>query len=237
MLLGYIRVSTADQAQGNRSSLQTQTDIIEGLARARGVDKYDVQIYEDAGVSGATKLRLRPSGERLLADMKAGDVVVASKLDRMFRSASDAIDMFEAFKARGVELILYDISHEPVSSGVGKLIMTILAAVGDMERVRIRERTADGIRAKKARGGPIGEVPLGFRKQGEGRTATLVPDEAEKRAEARMHELAANRRLSYRSIANQLANEGMFSRGGKPYSCSVIWKKVIARENTLEAAE
>jgi DNA invertase Pin-like site-specific DNA recombinase len=234
MLLGYIRVSTEQQAKDGRSSLQTQTDIIEGLARARGLSKWDIQIYEDAGVSGATKLRFRPAGERLLADMKAGDVVVASKLDRMFRSAADAIQMFEEFKARGVDLILYDISHEPVSGGVGKLIMTILAAVGDMERVRIRERTADGRRAKKAKGGPIGEVPFGFRKEGEGRSAVLVPHEPEQAAQRRAIELGQDRRLSYQSIANQLANEGHVARSGKPFSTSVIWKLVRANEARLQ---
>lgn len=231
MLLGYIRVSSADQAKDGRSSLQIQTDVIEGLARARGVSKWDVHIYEDAGVSGATKLKFRPAGEKLLKDMKAGDVVVASKLDRMFRSASDAIDMFEEFKARGVELILYDISHEPVSSGVGKLIMTILAAVGDMERVRIRERTADGRAAKKARGGPVGAIPLGYRKEGEGRTAILVPDEREQRAKARMLELASNRRATYREISRQLAVENHLGRSGKPFSTSVIRANVLAHEN------
>lgn len=230
MILGYIRVSSADQAKDGRSSLQIQTDVIEGMARARGVSKWDVQIYEDAGVSGATKLKFRPAGEQLLKDMKPGDVVVASKLDRMFRSAADAIDMFEEFKARGVELILYDISHEPVSSGVGKLIMTILAAVGDMERVRIRERTADGRKAKKAKGGAVGEVPLGYRKEGEGRTAILVPDEKEQKAKARMLELAANRRATYRAISKQLADEAFVSRTGKPYSPSVIRANVLAAE-------
>ena len=234
MLLGYIRVSTADQAKDGRSSLQVQTDIIEGLARARGVDKFDVHIYEDASVSGATKLKLRPAGERLLADMKTGDVVVASKLDRMFRSASDAIDMFEAFKARGVDLVLYDISHEPVSSGVGKLIMTILAAVGDMERVRIKERTAEGRRAKKAAGGAVGAIPLGYRKEGEGRTAVIIPNEKEQQAEIRMVELAADRRLSYRSIAAKLAEEGLTARSGKPYSPSVIRKFALAREAQMQ---
>src|SRR5258708_33046569 len=156
MILGYARVSSADQAKDDRSSLQTQTDVIEGLARTRGADKFDVQIYTDAGVSGAVKLQFRPAGEKLLLEMKAGDVVVASKLDRMFRSASDAIDMFELFKVRHVELILFDISHEPISGGVGKLVMTILAAIGDMERIRIRERTAECRTARTAKGGPSG---------------------------------------------------------------------------------
>jgi putative DNA-invertase from lambdoid prophage Rac len=234
MLLGYVRCSPGDGSQEGRSTYQIQTDIIEGLARARGVDKFDVHIYQDAGVSGATKLRLREAGARLLVDMKAGDVVVASKLDRMFRSASDAIDMFEEFKARGVELILYDISHEPVSGGVGKLIMTILAAVGDMERVRIKERTADGRRAKKAKGGAVGEVPFGFRKEGEGRVAILVPHEAENKARVRMCELAVERGLSYRSIGERLAADGFVSRSGKPYSPSVIRKLVLAKEARVQ---
>src|ERR1700690_1908599 len=102
MILGYIRCSTADQANENRSSLQVQQDIIEGFARTRGIDKYGVQIYTDAGVSGAVKLAFRPAGAELLAAMAPGDTVIASKLDRMFRSAGDAIAMFEAFESRGV---------------------------------------------------------------------------------------------------------------------------------------
>lgn len=234
MLLGYIRCSPGDASQEGRSTYQIQTDIIEGLARARGVDKFDVHIYKDAGVSGATKLRSRPAGGQLLADMKSGDVVVASKLDRMFRSASDAIDMFEEFKARGVELILYDISHEPVSSGVGKLIMTILAAVGDMERVRIRERTAAGRQAKKAAGGAVGTVPFGFRKIGEGRSATLVANETEQRALQLMQEFASVHGNTYRRISSELAKEGYLARSGVPYSPSVIRKLVLAKEAASE---
>lgn len=234
MLLGYVRVSTSDQCKDGRSSLQTQTDIIEGSARARGFSKFDVQIYEDAGVSGAVKLSFRPAGERLLADMKSGDIVIASKLDRIFRSASDAIDKFEEFKAKGVDLILYDISPEPLSTGVGKLIMTIMAAVADMERIRIKERTADGRRAKKAKGGAVGQVPFGYKKEGEGRTAVIVPNEAEVKAEARMAELAIDRRSSYRTISRQLASEGFISRTGKPYDHKVIRKLVLAREARVQ---
>ncbi len=221
MILGYVRVSSADQARDDRSSLQVQTDVIEGLARLRGADKWDVQIYTDAGVSGAVKLSMRPAGEKLLADMKEGDTVVASKLDRMFRSASDALVMLEEFKTRKVHLILYDMGSEPITGGgVAQLLFTILAAVADMERVRIKERTAEGRKAKKARGGAVGEVPFGFRKVGEGRSATLEPDEKEIAAAARMKVLA--RTASLRQIGAQLAAEGFVSRAGTPYSPEVI---------------
>ena len=88
MLLGYTRVSTLDQAADNRTSLDEQERVIRGIAMVRGVDKMDVTIYSDPGISGAVPLRFRPEGKKLLAEMKAGDTVVASKLDRMFRAAA-----------------------------------------------------------------------------------------------------------------------------------------------------
>ena len=230
MILGYIRVSTKAQAdEETRSSLQTQIDVIEGYARTRGVDRFGVHIYTDAGVSGATKLSFRPAGEKLLADMKAGDTVIASKLDRMFRSASDALNMFQTFAEKGVDLVLYDISNEPVSAGVGKLIMTILAAVADMERVRIKERTADGRKAKKAKGGPIGNVPFGYRKVGEGRAAVLEIDEKETQAASRMREMFQGR-FGYKAIAAKLAEDGLLSRAGKPYTSRCIRRVLLAEE-------
>lgn len=226
MILGYCRVSSADQAKDDRSSLQVQQDVIEGFARTRGVDKYGVHIYTDAGVSGAMKLAKRDSGAQLLADMKAGDVVIASKLDRMFRSALDAIDMFEVFKAKGVDLVLFDISNEPVSSGVGKLIMTILAAVADMERVRIKERTADGRKAKKARGGPVGNVPFGYRKVGTGHESTMEPDENERKAVDLMRRMYQSK-WTYNNISKNLADIGLVSRSGQPFTPMAIRRVVM----------
>lgn len=226
MILGYVRLSTTDQS----SSIETQTNVIEGYARTRGVDKFGVQIYCDNGVSGATKLSFRPAGGQLLADMKPGDTVIASKLDRMFRSAVDAINMFDVFKARGVDLVLYDIGHEPVGAGVGKLLLTILAAVADMERVRIRERITEGLKLNKAKGRPIGNAGMGFRKVGVRRESTLEVNEAEQRAAARMLDLFQQTRpqLSRRQIGRVMAEEGFLSRTGKPYSHETIGQ-VVAR--------
>ena len=228
MILGYIRVSSADQANADRSSLQVQTDVIEGFARTRGVDKWGVQIFTDAGVSGATKLAKREGGEDLLNTMQPGDTVIASKLDRMFRSASDAIDMFEVFKAKGVELVLFDISNEPISTGVGKLIMTILAAVADMERIRIKERTADGRRANKKAGRPVGNIPFGYRKIGEGRGSTMEINFDEVAILDRMHDIYHSRKYpSYDRMIKQLAEEGMLARSGKPFAPAQIRKFLI----------
>jgi putative DNA-invertase from lambdoid prophage Rac len=226
MILGYVRVSTADQANADRSSMQVQQDIIEGFAKTRGVDRFGVQIYTDAGVSGGVRLAKREAGAQLLKDMAPGDTVIASKLDRMFRSASDAIDMFEEFKQRGVNLVLYDISHEPVSAGVGKLIMTILAAVADMERIRIKERTAEGRKAKKARGGPVGNVPFGYRKVGQGHESVLETDPREQEAATLMkHMFQAGASLP--GISQHLASLDFLSRSRQPYTAMAIRRVIL----------
>ena len=227
MILGYCRVSSADQAADNRSSLQTQTDVIEGFARTRGVDRFGVQIYTDAGVSGCVKFAKREGGADLLAAMKPGDIVIASKLDRMFRSSADALAMMEVFKERGVHLYLFDMGNDPVTDGgMSKFLFTILAAVADMERVRIRERTAEGRKAKRAKGGVVGNIPFGFRKVGEGRAATMEPDEKELEAAARMKEMWAKRQ-TFPNIALHLADAGFVSRAGKPYTAMAI-RRVVA---------
>ncbi len=229
MILGYIRCSTADQVKEDRSSLQTQTDIIEGFARTRGIDKWGVQIFTDAGVSGAVRLASRPAGADLLAAMVPGDTVVASKLDRMFRSASDALNMFDEFKKRGVHLVLFDMGTESVlDSAIAKLIVTILAAVAEMERVRIKERTAEGRKAKKAKGGPVGEVPFGYRKVGEGRSATLEMDDRETAAASKMRSLYQTG-CGLTQIVNILASDGYTSRAGKPFTPMAI-RRVVMRE-------
>ena len=228
MILGYVRVSSADQARDDRSSLQVQTDIIEGFARTRGVDKYGVQIFTDAGVSGAVKLGSRPAGADLLAAMAPGDTVIASKLDRMFRSASDALNMLEMFKEKGVHLVLFDMGHDPVTGdGTARLLFIILAAVADMERIRIRERTADGRKAKKAKGGPVGNVPFGYRKVGEGRSALLEPDEKEMLAATLMNQWYQDR-MTLPAIAAELASQGLLSRAGTPYTPMAIRRVVTA---------
>lgn len=227
MILGYVRVSSADQAKDDRSSLQVQTDVIEGFARIRGADKFGVQIFTDAGVSGAVKLAARPAGADLLATMQSGDTVIASKLDRMFRSASDALNMLELFKEKGVHLVLFDMGADPVTGdGTARMLFIILAAVADMERTRIKERTAEGRKAKKAKGGPIGKVPFGFKKVGEGRAAVLDVSPEEQYAASRMRELY-QQGLSLPRISALLAMAGTVSRTGQPFTRMAIRRVVM----------
>lgn len=162
----YTRVSTATQA-GDGTSLGEQRRRIEGYATMQGwaVD----HVFEDRGVSGGKPLGQRPQGSALLDTLQEGDVVIAAKLDRIFRSASDALAELEKFKARGVSLHLLDLGGEVTSNGVGAMVFTIMSAVAQFERERLDERIREGKAAVAAQGRYNGgSLPFGFRLNDEG---------------------------------------------------------------------
>jgi putative DNA-invertase from lambdoid prophage Rac len=180
MILGYSRVSTAGQADDEATSLEEQQRKILAVAMARGVPEYEVAQFVDV-ITGSLALGQRPEGARLLRHARKGDVIVSTKLDRLFRSARDALVTVEGLSECGVHVVLTDISMEPITSnGVGKLFFNMLAAFAEFERERIVERMSDGRKAKVRRGGFIGgQPPYGWSYQGEGVSAVLVRNEAE----------------------------------------------------------
>src|SRR3954468_14827053 len=150
---GYCRVSTAKQADEGES-LDVQQRTIAGYALIHGltVDK----IFVERGVSGSKPLADRPEGAALLAAIKPSDVIITAKLDRMFRSALDALGVLADLKKRGIALHMIDLGGDTTTNGVSKLIFTILSAVAEAERDRTRERVADVKRDQRARGRFLG---------------------------------------------------------------------------------
>src|SRR5262245_59512609 len=126
MILGYVRVSSTSQIAG--TSLAEQTRKIRAIAMAEGLSDYDVVIFQDEAESGSIPLAERPEGAKLLSQAKRGDKIVATKLDRAFRDACDALMVFNHCKREGIDLVLYDLGTESVTqNGVSKLLFTILS--------------------------------------------------------------------------------------------------------------
>lgn len=159
-VFGYARVSTSEQAS-NGDSLDTQAQQIRGYAMIKGWQV--AEIFIERGVSGSIPLAQRPEGERLLQAAAKGDVVLTAKLDRMFRSASDALGTLEELKESGVSLHMIDLGGDVTGNGIGKLTFTILSAVAENERDRIRERIRD-VKRHLAEQGVYGggKRPFGF---------------------------------------------------------------------------
>src|SRR5215471_18792907 len=137
---GYVRVSTDRQADDGES-LGTQQRIIEGYAMMNALTLNS--IFVERGISGSKPLGDRPEGAQLLAALNAGDAVITAKLDRMFRSALNALDVLGRLKERGVALHIIDLGGDVTGNGISKLVFTILSAVAEAERDRIRERIRD----------------------------------------------------------------------------------------------
>ena len=140
---GYCRVSTTEQAEDG-SSLDAQRQQITGYAMMKGWNV--TKTFIEAGVSGSVPLADRPEGHRLLETIGKGDIVITAKLDRMFRSAADALVTLEELKGQGVALHMIDLGGDVTGNGISKMVFTILAAVAEGERDRIRERIRDAKR-------------------------------------------------------------------------------------------
>ncbi len=173
---GYCRVSTAAQASEGES-LDVQRRQLEGWAHMQG-QRLDA-VFVERGVSGSVPLVQRPEGARLWAGLRRGDTVVAAKLDRLFRSALDALQAVEELKDRGVALVLLDLGGDISGNGLSRLFLTIAAAFAEAERDRIRERVAQVKRDQRQRGRYLGgRIPYGFRVGAEGALEAIPEKQA-----------------------------------------------------------
>ncbi len=141
MIIGYARVSTNDQ------SLDAQHDALAEVGAAR--------VFSET-VSGA-KAR-RPELDKMLEQLRDGDVVVVTKCDRLARSLRDLLDIVEAIKGRGAGFrsLAEDID---TTTPAGELIFHVFASIAHFERRRIAERTLEGLAAARKRGRIGGRPP------------------------------------------------------------------------------
>jgi putative DNA-invertase from lambdoid prophage Rac len=198
-VFGYCRVSTDGQAQEGHS-LGDQESRIRGYAQSHGL-KVD-EMFVEAGVSAGKRLTLRPKGAQLLAALRSGDHVIATKLDRMFRSAQDALNVAADLRDKGVHLHLLDIGGEVTGNGVAKLVFTILSAIAEMERERIGERVRS-VKQHLRAGGYFtgGKLARGYHVTTDGK---LVEDDRWQECLKAMKQMRKEG-LPYRAISDQIA--------------------------------
>lgn len=141
MLVGYMRISTADQ----------NLDLQEDALRKEGCEK----IFADA--AGGTD-RDRPGLAEALNHLRPGDTLVVWKLDRLGRSLKHLIEIVEQLNCGGISFKSLHEHLDTTTSG-GKLIFSIFGALAEFERELILERTHAGIKAARARGRIGGRKP------------------------------------------------------------------------------
>lgn len=141
---GYGRVSTKEQTTEN------QRREIEAAG-------YQVEYwYADEGVSGKVSATQRPQFAKMLDQIRDGETLVVTKLDRLGRDAQDVGSTIKMLAARRIEVIVLQLGKLDLTSAAGKLMLTMLAAVAEMERDLLVERTQSGLARAKAEGKILG---------------------------------------------------------------------------------
>lgn len=203
--IGYVRVSTADQATEG-VSLAAQGERIAAYCVAHEWEL--TAVYIDAGESA--KSLDRAGLHAALEAVESGDVLIALKLDRLTRSVVDFYELAERCEAAGVRLAAVQESLD-TGTASGRMVTSILASLSQFEREQISERTAAALAYKKAQGEHIGRVPFGFRVGTDGR----LQENAGELATIQRLKRWRRRGASFREIARRLEAQGVESRGAK----------------------
>lgn len=132
-VVGYARVSSRDQNEARQ---------IEALGE---VDR----LYSD---KASGKNADRPELEALIGYVRDGDTVLVKSPDRLARSTKDLLTLMERFREKGASVEFVDNPSLNTDSPQGSFMLTILAAVAELERQVILERQAEGIALAKKRG-------------------------------------------------------------------------------------
>jgi DNA invertase Pin-like site-specific DNA recombinase len=139
MIVGYARVSTPEQ------SLDIQIAELEKL----GCEK----VFTDKASGGDLE---RAGLVEMLAYVRDGDMIICCKTDRLARDTIHALHIADVLKKKGCGLKLLDLGDTDLNSVMGKVIFTIISALAEAEKARIRERCAAGSKAAKANGVHMG---------------------------------------------------------------------------------
>ena len=143
---GYSRVSTAGQTTENQRFELEQAGY-----------KIEPEFwFADEGVSGKVCASQRPAFVRLLGQIRMGETLVVAKLDRLGRDAIDVLQTVRMLGERGVKVVVHQLGATDLTSSAGKLFLSMLAAVAEMERDLLVERTQAGLARARAQGKRLG---------------------------------------------------------------------------------
>ena len=140
MKIGFARVSTEKQ------SLQNQ----EQRLRAEGCK----EIYAEK-ISGAAEISKRTELENMLRALREGDIVVATKIDRIARSTRQLLQIADEIQSKGAQLKFLDNPIDTTTPS-GKLIFEVLSAISSFERELIVSRTVEGLEHARSKGKVLG---------------------------------------------------------------------------------
>ena len=207
--IGYIRVSTAEQA-ADGVGLDTQRAKIAAWCK---LHDYPLDAtFADAGLSGA-RADNRPELQRALDAVcrKRQGALVVYSLSRLARSTKDAIAIAERLDKAGADLVSLS-EHIDTTTAAGKMVFRMLAVLAEFERDLVSERTSAALCLKRANGQRVGTVPYGFDLADDGTMLVENPTEQAVIQDIRAQR-AAGKKLE--QIAAALTERGVPTKTGR----------------------
>ena len=199
----YPRVSTEMQVDG--FSLDGQKNSLKRFADREEMEI--VNIYEDAGKSGKS-IEGRPAFKQMLYDIENGleiHYILVYKLSRFGRNAADILNSLEHIQSFGVNLICIEEGIDS-SQTSGKLLISVLSAVAEIERENIIEQTMNGRKEKARQGGWNGGfAPYGYYLKDK----QLYIQDEEAKAIRIIFDKYVNGNMGFNKIANYLNLQGI----------------------------
>src|SRR6516162_7334890 len=175
-VIGYARVSTAEQASGG-ISLEAQEAKIRAYCELHELELVEVII--DGGESA--KSLKRPGLQRGLAMLKkkaVGEGLVVCKLDRLSRSVKDWNALIDGYFGEKAGKQLFSVADSiDTRTAAGRLVLNVLMSVAQWEREAIGERTRDALKHMKLTGKRVGKVPFGYSLLPDHKTLVPIPAE------------------------------------------------------------
>ncbi len=188
MHIGYARVSTKEQ------NLDLQLDALKGAG-------CETIFHEIASGAKAERQELN----KLLAQVRKGDVIVIWKLDRLGRSLKHLVEVVTTLMEKGVGLKSL---HDPIdtTTAQGRLIFNLFASLAEFERDLIRERTNAGLQAARARG-RMGGRPKGL--SAAAAKKAIAAEALYKEGKLSVSDIARNQNISKATLYSYLRHRGV----------------------------
>lgn len=237
----YVRVSTEEQA---RSGLGLGAQAARCAAMATVKDWPEPQLFADEGISGTKDTRRRPGLARLMDAVAAGDVdaVIINSLDRLGRKTRLVLELVDELNRYGVSLVSCKESLD-TTTPQGQFVLTLFAALAQLERDLIADRTRAALAEHGRRDGEKGgRLPFGYLRTPRGirvdrAAAVTVRCIFDYRAEGiplrriaehldRRHPRADGRAWQHTSVREILGNAAIY-RGGRRGESALCWPAIL----------
>jgi DNA invertase Pin-like site-specific DNA recombinase len=245
----YVRVSTIRQDQ----SPETQRTVAGDLALRNQLERID-GFYQDApvknrdgtqndAISGKVSLEDRRAGAELCKVLAKGDVVIVSKMDRLFRKLSDCVQILDRWERLGVRLLSGDFAmFSNLADPYSKALLQMIAVFSELERKLIAQRTKESIALKKRKRCGVNLYPgYGFQfdirvDQRTGKKVRhIIPNPEERAIMAQIVKWRLDG-STFDEIAEHLGNLGQVTKHDKPWSMIRCFR-VFHAELELQATE